>query len=144
MRYICMFAIILASECAISATSSTVSVSIANVATDSNLPNSVRDAFDDDDGRSLKSVSVDLNGDGVPEKLVPNEFLCGNGGCPWVIYSATEKRVIGTVFASTIVIQSDSIGGYKILIVIFSEGAKEGLTQRYAFIGGAYRKTGAN
>jgi hypothetical protein len=127
-----------------SASESTVYISVANVTADGSLPNSIRDAFEDDDGRPLRSASIDLDGDGIAEKLVPNEFLCGTGGCPWVIYSSTQKRVIGTVFGSTLAVQSSFIGGYKILIVTFSEGAKGVLTQKYAFIDGSYRKTGVN
>jgi hypothetical protein len=129
---------------AASASESTVYISVANVTADGSLPNSIRDAFEDDDGRPLRSASIDLDGDGIAEKLVPNEFLCGTGGCPWVIYSSTQKRVIGTVFGSTLAVQSSFIGGYKILIVTFSEGAKGVLTQKYAFIDGSYRKTGVN
>jgi hypothetical protein len=129
---------------AASASESTVYISVANVTADGSLPNSIRDAFEDDDGRPLRSAYIDLDGDGIAEKLVPNEFLCGTGGCPWVIYSSTQKRVIGTVFGSTLAVQSSFIGGYKILIVTFSEGAKGVLTQKYAFIDGSYRKTGVN
>jgi hypothetical protein len=129
---------------AASASDSTIYISVANVTADGSLPNSIRDAFEDDDGRPLRSASIDLDGDGTAEKLVPNEFLCGTGGCPWVIYSSTQRRVIGTVFGSTLAVQSSFIGGYKILIVTFSEGAKGVLTQKYAFIDGSYRKTGVN
>ena len=78
---------------AASASDGIVSISVANVTVDGSLPGSIRDAFEDDDGRPLKSASVDLDGDGVAEKLVPNEFLCGTGGCPWVIFSVTQCLV---------------------------------------------------
>ena len=140
MRYPFIIAA-LAFMIAASASDSTISVSLASVTVDGSLPNSIRDAFEDDDGRPVRSASVDLDGDGTAEKLVPNEFLCGTGGCPWVIYSTTQKRVIGTVFASAIAVQSNVVGGYKILIVTFSEGAKGVLTHKYAFIDGSYRRT---
>jgi len=124
-----------------SASGSIVAISLGNVTVDGSLPDSIRDAFDDDDGRPLKSASVDLDGDGIAEKFVPNEFLCGNGGCPWAIYSLTQKRVIGTVFGSTLVVESSSIGGYKILNVSFSLGADRVVTEKYAFIDVYYRKT---
>jgi hypothetical protein len=126
---------------AASASGSIVAISLGDVTVDGSLPDSIRDAFDDDDGRLLKSASVDLDGDGIAEKFVPNEFLCGNGGCPWVMYSVTQKRVIGTVFGSTLVVESSSIEGYKILNVSFSEGANQVVTQKYAFINGYYRTT---
>ena len=141
MRNQIMITALLAFNFAASASDSIVSISVGSVTVDGSLPDSIRDAFDDDDGRALKSASVDLDGDGTPEKFVPNEFLCGNGGCPWVIYSVTQKRVIGTVFGSTLIVQSRSIGGYKSLIVRFSEGWNRDVTQKYAFINGYYRTT---
>ena|SRR5579859_5320865 len=74
-----MIATLLAFNFAASASDSIVCISMSNVTADGSLPGSIRDAFDDDDGRPLKSVSVDLDGDGTAEKFVPNEFLCGNG-----------------------------------------------------------------
>lgn len=75
---------------------------------DQDIPEAVREAFDDDDGKPMKSVSVDLNNDKIPEKLIPNEFLCGNGGCPWLVYSPKLKKVIGRLFGNTIVILDTS------------------------------------
>jgi hypothetical protein len=141
MHHQMMIAALLALNFAASASGSIVSISIGSVTADKSLPDSIRDAFDDDDGRPLRSASVDLDGDGTAEKFVPNELLCGNGGCPWVIYSVTQKRVIGTVFGSTLIVQSNSIGGYKTLVVSFSEGLNRVITQKYAFIDGYYRKT---
>jgi hypothetical protein len=80
---------------------------------DKNIPESVREAFADDDGRSMKSISVDLDDDKSPEKLVPNEFLCGNGGCPWLVYSEKLGRVIGQLFGTTITILGKSTGGFR-------------------------------
>ena len=124
-----------------SASGSIVAISLGNVTIDGSLPDSIRETFDDDNGRPLKSASVDLDGDGIAEKVVPNEFLRGNGGCPWVIYSLTQKRVIGTVFGSTLVVESSSIGGFKILNASFSLGADRVVSEKYAFIDGYYRKT---
>jgi hypothetical protein len=89
---------------------------------DKNIPNSVRDAFADDDGKAMKSVSVDLNDDKNPEKLIPNEFLCGNGGCPWLVYSTKLHE------------------GYKSIRTYWSLGAGESGTALYQFRRGAYKR----
>jgi hypothetical protein len=51
-----------------SARGDTQSISRASAVVDGTIPASVRHAFEDDDGRPLKSVPVDLDDDGCPEK----------------------------------------------------------------------------
>ncbi len=40
-------------------------------------------------------IDLDLNGDGRPEVLLANSEKCGNGGCPWNIYSPTARSGAG-------------------------------------------------
>src|SRR5947209_59237 len=84
-----------------------------SLALDPEIPESVRRAFEDDDGSPMKSISVDLNGDGIPEKLVLNEFLCGNGSCPWLVYSPTLDKVIGHLEGSRIVVLDAMNDGHR-------------------------------
>jgi len=105
---------------------------------DKSIPESVRAAFDDDDGRPMKSVSVDLNNDKNPEKLIPNEFLCGNGGCPWLVYSPSLNRVIGRVFGSTITVLDTATEGFKSIQITGSLGADRRTSILYEFRDGGY------
>jgi len=107
---------------------------------DKDIPEAVRKAFDDDDGKPMKSVSVDLNNDKIPEKLIPNQFLCGNGGCPWLVYSPKLKKVIGRLFGNTIVILDTSTEGYKQIHTSWSLGADETGSAVYKFKNGAYEQ----
>jgi len=107
---------------------------------DSEIPDSVRKKFDDDDGRPMKSVSIDLNNDKVPEKLIPNEFLCGNGGCPWLIYSPTLNKVIGDLFGKAIVVLDTSNEGYKSIQTYWRLGPDIQETAVYKFQNGSYKK----
>lgn len=107
---------------------------------DMSIPESVRAAFDDDDGRPMRSVSVDLNNDKNPEKLIPNEFLCGNGGCPWLVYSPSLKRVIGRVFGRTITVLETASEGFKSIQITGSLGANKRTSTLYEFRDGGYRK----
>ncbi len=110
-----------------------------NALEDNSLGDEVRDAFEDDDGRALKSIAIDLNGDDKPEKLVPNEFLCGNGGCPWVVYSPTLKRVIGKLFANRILVLATTIHGYHVLKCSWS-GSGQTNTAFFVFNRNRYTK----
>ena len=123
-----------------SALSDTQTFSRASAVLDKDIPESVREAFEDDDGRPMKSVSVDLNNDKHPEKLILHEFLCGNGGCPWLVYSPKLNKVIGRLFGNTIVILDTSTGGYKRIHTSWSLGADKTGTAEYKFRNGAYEK----
>jgi hypothetical protein len=107
---------------------------------DKEIPESVREAFLDDNGKPMKSVSVDLNNDKNPEKLIPNEFLCGNGGCPWLVYSPALNKVIGQLFGNTIVILDTATEGYKTIHTSWRLGAGETGTAVYKFQNGSYKQ----
>ena len=87
-------------------------VTLGNAVVDHDVELVVRSELDDDDGRPLRSVSIDLNGDGVPEKVVPNEFLCGQGGCPWIVYEQVSRKVIGRLFGSSIEVLDRTTNGF--------------------------------
>jgi hypothetical protein len=123
-----------------SALSDTQTFSRASAVLDRDIPESIREAFEDDDGRPMKSVSVNLNNDKHPEKLILNEFLCGNGGCPWLVYSPKLNKVIGRLFGNAIVILDTSTEGYKEIHASWSLGADEIGTAVYKFRHGAYEK----
>jgi hypothetical protein len=123
------------------ASGDTQTVFLGSAVLDKTLPESVRETFEDDDGsKPMKSVSVDLNNDKNPEKLVPNEFLCGNGGCPWVVYSPKLNKIIGRLFGNAIVILDTSTEGYKTIRTSWNLGAGETGTAIYKFRNGAYER----
>jgi len=107
---------------------------------DAEIEKYARPAFDDDDGRPLRSVSVDLNSDGVPEKFVPNEFLCGQGGCPWVIFDQRSQKVIGRIFGSVIEVMEVTKDGLHSLEASYSTGAANIEKAIYEFSDGHYQK----
>jgi hypothetical protein len=107
---------------------------------DKEIPGFVREAFEDDDGKPMKSVSVDLNNDRNPEKLILNEFLCGNGGCSWLVYSPKLNKVIGRLFGSKIVVLDTLSEGYRQIHTSWSLGADQIGTAVYKFRNGAYEQ----
>ena len=118
----------------------TQTFSVNSAVLDKEIPESVREAFEDGDGKPMKSVSVDLNNDKNPEKIIPNEFLCGNGGCPWVVYSPKLNRVIGRLFANAIVILDATTEGYKQIRTSWNFGVDKTGTALYTFRNGTYVK----
>ena len=106
--------------------------------TDQEIPESVRATLDDDDGRPLKSISIDLNNDKLPEKLIPNETLCGKGGCPWIVYSPKHRKVIGSFLADAFVVLDISNGGYKSIQTYWNEGPADLQTAIFKFGNGQY------
>ena len=110
---------------------------LENATIDTSLGDELRNAFEDDDGRPMKSISIDLNGDGKYEKFIPNEFLCGNGGCPWIIFDPQSKHIIGEIGANEIIVLKRKINGYNVLQCSWS-GAGEYKLTNYIFKGSKY------
>jgi len=115
-------------------------VTLAGARPDPAVESIARTLFADDDGRPVRSVAIDLNADGIPEKLVPNEFLCGNGGCPWLIVDERSGKLIGTLFGSSIVVTEDVVNGYRVLEAHGSLGASDPVTDTYEYSDGAYTR----
>lgn len=107
---------------------------------DKEIPEFVRNEFSDDDGRPMKSISINLDNDENPEKLIPNEFLCGNGGCPWLVYSPSLNKVIGHLDGKIIVILDATSDGYKSIETQWSLGCCRSETATYRFHNDAYQK----
>ena len=113
--------------------------SLQSATPDKTIPAFVRKSFEDDNGKPIKSISVHLSTKKIPEKLIPNEFLCGSGGCPWVIYSPTLKKVIGHIDGRNIIILPDSKEGFKSIKGEWRLGEQTD-TLLYMFHNGTYEK----
>jgi hypothetical protein len=114
--------------------------SLQSATLDKTIPEFVRKSFEDDNGKPMKSISVHLSTKKIPEKLIPNEFLCGSGGCPWVIYSPTMNKVIGRIYGRNITILSDSMEGFKSIEGEWRLGTEMTDTAQYKFHKGTYEK----
>ena len=109
---------------------------------DAGVPDSIRSHFEDYDNSPLKCAPFDLNSDGIKERFIPNEFLCGSGGCPWVLYDAKLKQVVGTFeLAKVIFVQKKRSEGYCILECYVRNGGGEGTVMFYEMKKGQYVQT---
>lgn len=91
---------------------------------DTEIDPSVRMFFADDDGSGpLRTIAFDLNDDGIPEKFVLNEYMCGQGaGCPWLVYDQRLKKIIGRVGGHGVEVLDRRVNGFAVLVGTYSEG----------------------
>lgn len=111
---------------------------------DADLPPEFRKEFEKDDGSPLRSVAVDLDGDGKEEKFV----LCGvpsaAGGYQWLVFDPARVAARGIVIGSIIFIgrpadENDAAdGGYPKLETYWKQGGEMSIVSRYAFARGRY------
>lgn len=114
-------------------------ISLDSVMVDSSLDENIRSFFEDDDGEKLlRSFEADLNEDGYFEKFIPNEFLCGSGGCPWIIYDTKSKKILGRVDAKIIYVDNKKILKYFQIETLWRMGGSEFIVKNYSFKDGEY------
>lgn len=117
-----------------------VFVTLAKTKVDPTIPDAVWRHFGDTGDRPLRSFSIDLNGDSIPEKLVLNEYLCGNGGCPWAVVDVRRGTVMGSLFAKRVLILAKRQNGYRLIVCESSAGQAVSIRQTYDFRNGRYRE----
>ena len=109
---------------------------------DASVPEALREQFEKDDGSPLRSVVLDLNGDGRPEKVV----LCGVptqiGGYQWLIVDPETGTGHGVVVGAIIFVGRETDGGYARLETYWRQGGDMSIVSRYAFSKGRYGRTG--
>jgi hypothetical protein len=108
---------------------------------DASIPETVREEFEKDDGSPLKSVTVDLDGDGRPEKFV----LCGvpapSGGYQWLVFDPVAATVRGGLVGTIFFVGRETDGGYPRLETYWKQGGEMSIVSRYAFARGRYSRT---
>lgn len=84
--------------------------------------------------------AIDLNGDGRPELLLtaPAGRLCGNGGCPYVLFAAGSLKKIGEFFGHPAVLD-ERINGFRIVQSYSRVAASYSSLDTYVFAASGYR-----
>jgi len=115
---------------------------VRSAAPDASIPDTIREEFEKDDGSPLRSVALDLNGDGQAEKLV----LCGvpaqSGGYQWLVFDPATATAHGIVVGAIIFVGLETDGGYARLETYWKQGGDMSIVSRYAFARGRYARTG--
>jgi hypothetical protein len=109
---------------------------------DDTLPPEIRTEFEKDDGSPLRSVAVDLNGDGKEEKFV----LCGvpsaAGGLQWLVYDPATGAARGIVIGTIVFFGRESDDGYPKLETYWRQGGAMSVVFRYKYARGRYGRVG--
>ena len=116
--------------------------SVRSAQPDETVPAALREQFEKDDGSPLRSVAVDLDGDGQAEKFI----LCGvpsaAGGYQWLVYDNARAVSRGVVIGAMIFVGRESDGGYPRLETYWRQGGDMSVVSRYAFVKGRYQRAG--
>lgn len=116
--------------------------SVRSARPDNTLPAVLRGQFEKDDGTPLKSVPIDLDGDGKEEKFV----LCGApsaaGGYQWLVFDPARGVGRGVVIGTIIFIGRESDGGYPGLETYWKQGGDMSVVFRYTYARGRYGRSG--
>lgn len=112
--------------------------SVRSAVTDNTVPAAFREQFEKDDGSPLRSVAIDLDGDGKNEKFV----LCGvpsaAGGYQWLVYDPARGTGRGIVIGAIVFLSRETDGGYPRLETYWKQGGNMSVVSRYAFVNGRY------
>ena len=105
---------------------------------DEALGDAIRSEFEDDDGSPLKSVAIDLNGDGKEEKFISNGVLTATGGAQWLVYDVTKAVARGLVVGTLIFIERETNEDWPRLETYWKQGADMAVVFNYTFVRGKY------
>jgi hypothetical protein len=105
---------------------------------DDSLSEEARDQFEDDDGRPLRSVSIDLNGDGQEENFYLSAVASKSGGSQWLIWDPAANTLRGLVIGSLIFVERETDGGFPRLETFWKQGGDMAVVFNYTLIRGRY------
>jgi hypothetical protein len=116
--------------------------SVRSARPDDTIPAVLREQFEKDDGSPLRSVPVDLDGDGKEEKFV----LCGvpsaSGGYQWLVFDPARGVGRGIVIGAIIFVGRESDGGLPRLETYWKQGGDMSIVFRYTYAAGRYGRSG--
>jgi hypothetical protein len=116
--------------------------SVRSAQPDGTIPAVLREQFEKDDGSPLKSVPIDLDGDGREEKFV----LCGvptaAGGYQWLVFDPARGVGRGIVIGAIIFVGRLADGGYPRLETYWKQGGDMSVVSRYTYARGRYARSG--
>jgi hypothetical protein len=115
--------------------------SVRSAQLDESVPNILREQFEKDDGGPLRSVSVDLDGDGRPEKFVLSSVPTSGGGYQWLVFDPVRGTGRGIVIGAIIFIGRQTDGGYPRLETYWKQGGDMSVVFRYAYDKTRYGRT---
>jgi hypothetical protein len=116
--------------------------SVRSARPDETIPPILREQFEKDDGSPLRSVPVDLDGDGKEEKFVLCGVPAGSGGYQWLVYDPARGVGRGVVVGAIIFVGRETDSGYPRLETYWKQGGDMSIVFRYTFAKGHYGRSG--
>lgn len=116
--------------------------SVRSAQPDDTVPEILREQFEKDEGEPLRSVPIDLNGDGTPEKLVLSAAPSQSGGYQWLVFDVKNGTGRGLIIGTLIFVGRETDNGYARLETYWKQGGDMSVVSRYAFDRTRYGRTG--
>lgn len=107
--------------------------SVRSAQPDDSLPVDLRGEFEKDEGGPLRSVVIDLDGDGAAEKLFLSSTLSASGGFQWLIYDVKNGVSRGVIVGTIIFVESRVDRGWPRLETYWRQGGDMSVVFRYIF-----------
>jgi hypothetical protein len=116
--------------------------SVRSAQPDDTIPDTLREQFEKDDGSPLRSVPIDLDGDGRDEKFVLCAVPTASGGYRWLVYDVTRAVGRGIIVGAIIFVGRETDGGFPRLESYWKQGGEMSVVFRYAFDKTRFGRTG--
>ncbi len=88
----------------------------------------------------LRAVSVDLEGDGQPEKFYAGDPAAASGSV-WIVFSPARNAVLGSITGSVVFVARETDEGWPRLETYMKTNAQTAVVSEYAFGRTRYAKT---
>ena len=107
--------------------------SVRSAQEDDTLPEELRKEFEKDDGGPLRSVAIDLDGDGKDEKFYLSAVLAASGGYQWLIYDTATGSLRGLVVGTLIFVSRQTDNGFPRLETYWKQAGDMSVVFEYVF-----------
>jgi len=107
---------------------------------DDDLSEEARKEFEDDDGRPLKAVALDLKGDGGEFKFFLSSVPSRSNGLQWLVLDESTGKTCGLVVGSIIFVERENDDGFPRLETFWRQGGEMAVVFNYAYSRGRYAR----
>jgi len=105
---------------------------------DDDLSEEARKDFEDDDGRPLRAVALDLRGDGTEFKFFLSSVPSKSGGYQWLVVDETSRKSVGLIVGSIIFVERENDDGFPRIETFWRQGGEMAVVFSYQFARGRY------
>lgn len=107
---------------------------------DDDLPEEARKEFENDNGRPLRSVALDLKGDGTEFRFYLSSVPSKSGGSQWLVWDPASNALRGLIVGSIVFVGRDSDSGFPRLETFWRQGGEMAVVFNYTYARGKYSR----